>query len=179
MKLEKIFFEYLIVGSLALVWFYPLLLLFDFNMGHHNFDGVYVLLLIPFIYVIGMIINFLAENMFRPIRRKIERRIIGEDESNKMDYYELIVKLTQKDNKLIDEFYLRSNRVRVAAGTLLNLLIAALVFLLLGLLKSEWPMCFKIIPFLLGGILLFFFMLKYYAKKHFQLISSMTKNDNF
>ncbi len=76
MKLENIFVEYLVIGAIALFWIYPIGLILNENIYNVKLEKDLILtFLIPVIYVIGMIINYLCEVLLvdSKFRKKIKK----------------------------------------------------------------------------------------------------------
>jgi len=76
LKLENIFVEYLVIGAIALFWIYPIGLILNENIYNVKLEKDLILtFLIPVIYVIGMIINYLCEVLLvdSKFRKKIKK----------------------------------------------------------------------------------------------------------
>jgi hypothetical protein len=59
MQLPEMLVEYLINGSCALIWIWGSFSLFKINL--HSVDHADLLLLVPGLYVVGMIVDHLAK----------------------------------------------------------------------------------------------------------------------
>src|SRR5262245_60514564 len=71
MALPGLLIEYLINGALALIWLYPLLK----KLGLPDINSSYLPILALGIYVVGMIIDYIAWSVTRSIKYRIRRRI--------------------------------------------------------------------------------------------------------
>ena len=130
MNLPGLLIEYLINGSLALIW---LLSMVDITMLP-SFIEDQSLLLVPVIYVLGMLIDFIAWVVTSPVKKRIRNnalnnidRIMKEDRVafDKDDYKSFLAeKLTiAKDFPDLDkELSSRSSRDRIARGLMLNMI---------------------------------------------------------
>src|SRR5262245_15488507 len=71
MALPGLLIEYLINGALALLWLYPLLRMLRIPEIHSSYLPIFAL----GIYVVGMIVDFIAWLVTRPIKYRIRKRI--------------------------------------------------------------------------------------------------------
>ena len=150
LSLPGLLVEYLINGSVALLWLFALV-----PSVHQGIEPLY---LAPGIYVLGMLVDFAAFSVtFVPkhaMRRWADRKIqrsevyaIGASSRRK-------IRLQLEDPVLAAEYEHRSSRDRIARGTIINLALllptsvaptwlvaTALVFCSLMWLRFEYASC--------------------------------------
>jgi len=71
--------EYVIIGTHATVWI-ALLLSWLFNVSVSRLadvNFVLLLLLLPFIYVVGILVDSVSQTLLQPVRRRIRLRVFG------------------------------------------------------------------------------------------------------
>jgi hypothetical protein len=120
MAIPGLFIEYLVNGSVAVIWLYPLLT----STGVWNFDPPLLPLYALVLYVVGMMIDFVAWNLTRGIKH-ILHRWISKDPSYASKYkrgasIERDVKFALYAPDLAKEASMRSSRDRVARGAFIN-----------------------------------------------------------
>lgn len=127
MALPGLLIEYLINGSIALLWILQLVKPVELS----KIDMGETLFLIPIAYVLGMFVDVLAWLLTRPLKNEIRRRAAQTVlESTDGQYTLSQLKLFWKEKVEIEKSYpdlnselsSRSSRDRIARGTFLNLL---------------------------------------------------------
>jgi hypothetical protein len=111
MQLPGMLVEYLINGSCALIWIWGIFELLDINLP--SVSGAGLLLLVPGLYVVGMIVDHLA--------KLILDFLIDTDsfDSTKIILY---------SPDLGKEYVMRSSRDRIARGAFINTVLITAVF---------------------------------------------------
>ncbi len=131
MQLPGLLVEYLIDGSVALLWILPVLSAFGFILPS---DTSVLILFIPGLYVIGMTIDFLAHRMVLPWKEKLKKKVYNQkrDENKNINFQAVPEKLIAYSSDLSNEFGMRSSRDRVARGTILNLILSTSFYVILN-----------------------------------------------
>lgn len=133
MAVPGLFIEYLVNGALALVWAYPVLN----SMGLGKIDPSYLPLFALGLYVLGMIIDFFAWILTRPIKRMVRRRISNQyglpPDHEHGQSIAREVKFSIYAPELARAVMMRSSRDRIARGTFLNSILATLFVLPLSI----------------------------------------------
>ncbi len=121
MKLPGPLIEYLINGSVAMIWLFPFL-----KAEMQSYEGASIIL-IPIIYVLGMFVDLIAFVVTKipkkQIRIFVEKRYLGKN--NK--YYpgigkDMKINVLTKSPELAKEIETRSGRDRIARGMIINTL---------------------------------------------------------
>ncbi len=73
MQIPGLLVEYLISGSFAMIWLLPLLLLIGYTPQKD--DSAILIVLLPALYVVGMIIDFISGFIVRPHKHRIKKRV--------------------------------------------------------------------------------------------------------
>lgn len=138
MNLPGLLIEYLINGSLALLWIGRLFLMV--NPEILAFTGNEILFL-PMIYVIGMFIDYIAWFVTKPFKKMIRadalsvvHKEINDDSFQKKDFelfWQEKLEIEKQFPELNKELSSRSSRDRIARGTMLNLIPITILY---------WPM---------------------------------------
>lgn len=123
MKAVISFVEYLFTGSLSLVWLW--LLIPRENLSSLN--SLNELLLIPFLYVIGMQMDFISMKLLKRFKKKIRNR---HKHLKSKSYPSTTAAIISKNSDLGNEVSIRSTRDRIARGVLLNLIFISLCILI-------------------------------------------------
>ncbi len=119
MRLPGPLIEYLINGSIAMIWIFP------FIQPKLCYYKEALIILIPIIYVIGMFIDLLAFGLTKFFKQKlrmlVEKRYMGTTN----DYFpgigkEMKIKILTKYPELAKEIETRSGRDRIARGMIIN-----------------------------------------------------------
>ena len=129
MAVPGLFVEYLVNGVVALVWAYPILN----SNGLGKIDASYLPLLALGLYVFGMMIDFLAWILTRPIKRLVRRRVSmrygispiqehGQSFSREVRFLLYAPELTR-------EVAMLRSRDRIARGAFLNSIFATIFVL--------------------------------------------------
>jgi hypothetical protein len=124
MALPGLLIEYLVNGSIALAWLYPLLAT--------HFENVNVVLL-PFVvvalYIVGMVIDVVAWAITRPakhwIRQHVHRKYSESGDPKSVSGTLRQAKITLHAPELGRELAMRSSRDRIARGAIVNAVLAA------------------------------------------------------
>ncbi|UCH95330.1 MAG: hypothetical protein JSV88_00405 [Candidatus Aminicenantes bacterium] len=170
MAIPGLFVEYLINGALALIWIYPLWI--HPNLKKVNLDTIPTIslpLIVLGLYFIGMIIDFCAFMVLRPIKYKIRGRI---ERRYKISKERIPGKTADRNARfwlytpeLAKEVAMRSSRDRIARGVIINL-IPATIFTL--------PVWMGVILFMLSVMMWIFFESSSYA---FELKAEQALNE--
>ena len=125
MQLTGYFVEYLIIGSLSLLWLLPLLE--ELHISFPDNTGV-IVLLAPSLYAIGMIVDVVGHyvTLFhrRRIRKKAKAKYGRRYGITKIEYATIDVDLVSVNPDLAKEAAKRTTRTRVARGALINAICA-------------------------------------------------------
>ena len=119
--------EYLINGSIALLWLLPTLQLMGFAMQK---DSSINLLLLPGLYMLGMIMDFLGWVILWPIKMLIEKNDLRKLEVDKKKLDPLEARSMVFTPDLTKEIDMRSSRYRIARGTFVNAIFATVAFVI-------------------------------------------------
>jgi hypothetical protein len=175
MSLPGFLVEYLVNGSCALVWIWMIVLLAGSDAP--ALDKSSLALLAPALYVLGMIIDFIAklfEELFK-VHKKGARTtfhdFLRKKESDKYDYSKTAI-IAAYSTDLSNHVGMRSSRDRVARGSIVN---ALLLTLCATLYVSQHPKpYFKWPLVLVAGLMLS--GLCFLMWRHFEKLSSEFKN---
>jgi len=128
MALPGLLIEYLINGALALIWLYPLLKRF----GLPEINSSYLPVLALGIYVVGMVVDYIAWSVTRPLKYKIRRQI--------EDRYGIEMQISPRRSanlrqakfaiyapELSKDAAMRSSRDRIARGAIINTILAIII----------------------------------------------------
>ena len=128
MSLPGLIIEYLITGSVALVWLYPILRDLKDRVGLQATDSSYLPVLLLGLYVIGLFLDILAFYPLRPIklvvRRFASKRYGFSAEKKPGTQVSRAVRFALYAPELAKEVEMRSSRDRVARGVLVNMIVA-------------------------------------------------------
>lgn len=155
MNVPGLLIEYLVTGGVSLIWLLPFLQLLGFPWQDSLFVKLGSILLIPVLYIVGLLINFLSGHLVSATKRKIRISLI-EEHINTNKWYknfdndllealfetekkgDTIIKIKKIESRvatiylwlncdnLAKGFEMRSSRDRIARSTFLNLFIAAI-----------------------------------------------------
>jgi hypothetical protein len=129
MAIPGLLVEYLISGAIALIWLYPLLR----NAGFAKTDPSYLPFLVLGLYVVGMMIDFSAWALTRPIKHRIRRwtenRYGIETTLEKGKGVARHVKFALYAPEVAKEVSMRSSRDRIARGAIINSILATIFVL--------------------------------------------------
>lgn len=119
MRLPGPLIEYLINGSVAMVWIFP------YIKPHLEAFKDGLIILIPIIYVIGMFIDLLAFGATKWAKKKIRKQVEKKYLGKKNAYYpgvgkEMKIKVLTQFPELAKEIETRSGRDRIARGMIIN-----------------------------------------------------------
>lgn len=124
MTLPGLLIEYLINGATALVWLAPLLA----GHGIDVFQSSSLPFLVIALYVVGMVIDFLAYWLVRPLKNVVRKRAWlkygngeAQPEGNSIER-EILFSLYAPE--IAKEVAMRSSRDRIARGAIVNALLA-------------------------------------------------------
>ena len=129
MALPGLLIEYLISGAVALFWLVPI----TRNFGLEKLDSLYATLLVPGLYVVGMMIDFIAYVITRRIKHAIRAQAAKtydfSPEHGRGTGTARAVKIGLYAPELAKEFAMRSSRDRIARDTTVNSILATIVTL--------------------------------------------------
>ena len=129
MSVPGLFVEYLVIGSMALIWFLPLAGLpfeqgVSITLGKAAAFG-------PAIYVIGMFIDFIAFWLFSGPTKKYCLKAFAHSlidvhppEDTKNNKYQRLIWLHKNAPEVVKEINMRSSRDRIARGAVVNIFIS-------------------------------------------------------
>lgn len=128
MTLPGLLIEYLVNGSIALVWVYPV-----FGESIATLPEPQLPLLIAALYVIGMVIDVSAWIITWPlkdwVRKAVHQKYRGNGNPSSTSGTKRLAKIILYAPDLSREFTMRSSRDRIARGTIVNALVCALLVL--------------------------------------------------
>jgi hypothetical protein len=128
MALPGLLIEYLINGALALLWLYPLLK----KLGLPEIHSSYLPILALGIYVVGMIVDYIAWSVTKPIKYRIRNRIeerygfesksgLGRSAHMRQAKFAIYAPEISKETAM------RSSRDRIARGAIINTILALII----------------------------------------------------
>jgi hypothetical protein len=131
MQITGYFIEYLIIGSLTLVWSIPLLIKY-YNIIFP--ENVFLIAIFaPSIYVIGMIVDVIGHYLTnlhrRCIRSSADKKYLKRYKIDKIEHGTIDVDLTAHEPELARASSIRTSRARIARGTLTNSILASVAWL--------------------------------------------------
>jgi hypothetical protein len=142
--LPGLLIEYLISGTLALIWLVPVLAVFDFDI----LDDLPLPLLVVSLYVIGMTVDFVAFWLVKPLKRVPRRWALRkarlEAPATPQHSVTYDVRFALYAPELAKEVAMRSSRDRIARGAIVNA-VALTVVTLLGLAHYSYPVLIALI----------------------------------
>lgn len=135
MSIPGLFVEYLVIGTIAILWLWPLASILAPLVPKNE---IFTLLLVPVLYVIGMIVDYLGYLLLRPVRNRIRDRIYIQYEGDVEESSGLEARLFVHAPELANLVTMYSSRDRVARGTAINGIIAVIVFVIYFWRTSQW-----------------------------------------
>ncbi len=149
MNLPGMLVEYLITGSCALLWVRALLLLVGSDLpeglSFQGWDGAKLALLVPGIYVLGMLVDFLGKGITDLLKKLFRESLPDKKDERELFYWDIFMHAPELGRQI----EIRSSRDRVARGAIVNTVIGTIVLALLnGRDANKWW------PVILGGVLL-------------------------
>lgn len=135
MSIPGLFVEYLVIGTIAMLWLWPLTSILAPLVPK---DEIFTLLLVPVLYVIGMIIDYVGYLLFRPVRNRIRDRIYIQYKGDLEQSGDLEARLFVHAPELAKLVTMYSSRDRVARGTTINGILAAITFVIYFWRTSQW-----------------------------------------
>lgn len=129
MQTPGMFIEYLINGSVALMWALPLLRSIGVPTPQ---DTATAALAVPGLYVVGMMMDFLGWIISLGYKKRVRKRIVEELGLTWETRYTLQPKLFIYAPDLAKSSEMRGSRDRIARGTFVNVLITTVVFSMLS-----------------------------------------------
>lgn len=131
MQIPGLLVEYLINGAVALTWLLPLMASLGLAPDANKISTEIILLLVPGLYVLGMIIDTAAEFFIKSRKNRIKEIVYKEHISNKdlkkMVRTYLNPKLILYAPELAKAVQIRSSIDRIARSTFLNVVLLTLV----------------------------------------------------
>ena len=126
MAVPGLLVEYLISGALALVWLAPLLKRVELDVTQASV----LPLLVLWLYVVGMVVDFLAFWLVKPIKPMVRRRALkklGLPDPPTEGANERSVDFALHAPELAREMAMRSSRDRIARGAVVNAIVAVVL----------------------------------------------------
>ncbi len=175
MQFQGIRITYFINGGLAILWIYPIIWLF-----YENFEGLVkeeILLnkelllafLIPFIYVIGMLISYLARAVLNSQKRRIQKetyqKYLGDE---RLYQVPLLIKAASLSKDVYERLEERLTAQLVARGTVLNLLLAIITHTVILLILKKVNLLIIILPILIMFLIPSYFMWKKHQQGYYE-----------
>ena len=113
MNTTDIFIEHLIAGVQVGVW---LLLLFLSVFGYEWV--ILAVILLPFIYPLGIVVDNIADEILQPLHRRIRKSVVGDKD---ISTARLMLRL-QSEHTASQLDYIR-RRIRISRSTFINMII--------------------------------------------------------
>lgn len=143
MQLPDLLVEYLINGATSLQWVTPIAIILGIEVD--KFDTTTALILLPALYLMGMLIDFLGSRVLKRYKKRIEQEVQekivkatgGGKEYNEY-YIEAKLKLYSPD--LAHAVDMRSSRDRIARGSMINFSLAAVVWTIFFARQSRFDL---------------------------------------
>ncbi len=165
MQLQGIRITYFINGGIAILWMYPILWFFSEELNIFiekepllN-QELLLAFIIPFLYVLGMLISFTARSILNKPKRKIQQRIykkyLGEE---KLYQIPLLIETASKDNNIYERLEENLTAQLIARGTVLSLILSIVTHSILLICIKRLDILILIIPLLLFFLTLTYFM---------------------
>jgi hypothetical protein len=164
MALAGVVVEYLVLGSLALLWISIGLVAFEYVPPAKVPEAV-VVALVPSIYVLGMLSDFVGRSLVQ--KKRIEKKVQEDFGAGDISSQELHANLVAKLPALAQELDVRGTRDRIARGALANVPFLALAIAIWMLRNDRWSGAVAAI--LVGGSLYF---VVYLMWRRFQTLSA-------
>lgn len=131
MQLQGIRIEYFINGGMAIFWLYPLVRLLEMIIGLNEpliFTEAHFIILIPFSYIVGMFISFIARMAFKSKTNIIKKEIFSTHlQDERIKQVRVIIEAAKFNKDVHDALEISLTRQQIARGNLINLLITILV----------------------------------------------------
>lgn len=162
MHLQGIRIEYFINGGIAILWFYPILIWFDNQFSSIKTD-LSLVFIVPFLYLIGMLISFSARRILKRKKKKIQSRIyekyLG---STRLYQIPLLIKIAAENKEIYERMEISLAAQLVARGSIVNLSLALISNLIFLGIKNEFGLL------IIAAIIIIFFLILCYQlwKKH-------------
>ena len=144
MTLPGLLIEYLISGTIALIWLVPLLASFNIDA----MESIPLPLMAVALYIVGLTIDFLAYWMVKPLKAFLRRkawRENGEGREARNSSVDREIQFSLYAPELAKEVAMRSSRDRIARGAVANAAIA----LLLEHVLNAYPAMLGIVAWIL------------------------------
>lgn len=129
MQAPGMFIEYLINGSVAMMWLLPILKRFGLQTPE---EAAIIALALPGLYVVGMMVDFVGWLVSLGYKKRIRKDIVEKIGLNWETRYALQPKLFIYAPDLAKSSEMRGSRDRIARGTFVNVIITTLVFSILS-----------------------------------------------
>ncbi len=131
MQIPDLLVEYLINGATSLIWMMPIAMIF--GIGTAKLDTAATLILLPALYLIGMLIDFLGSRVLKRYKKRIEQEVYekikkatGVEQEYSEHYVEAKLKLYAPE--LAHSVDMRSSRDRIARGSVINFSFATVIW---------------------------------------------------
>ena len=141
MRFTASFLEYFVTGTLAIFWIYPLLPPDKTVNGLNSINGFKAVLVIPLVYSLGMVLDFVAVIVLDPLKKAIRKAQQNEKEPR----ISRTVAINAVSGDLGSELQIRATRDRIARGIVIN---SVILFIVLSFLHmcAYAAMTFLFIP---------------------------------
>jgi len=156
MQIHELLIEYLITGSVALIWIIPLMSLL--NLIPSKEYAPFFLLFTPGLYVVGMIIDFLSGRLLKRLRNRIgnefneKLKTLGK-EPDSFSFYEQEVKFMMYYPELSKSARIQTSRHRIVRSTIVNLIFAMVIVTFYNILNKS-SILIIVLPIVVGLLLI-------------------------
>jgi hypothetical protein len=159
MQIPGLLVEYLINGAFALTWLLPVITSFGLIPDTDKIPIEVILLLVPGLYVLGMIVDTAAELLIRSRKKRIKESVyqtpnISKEELKRRLRTNLNVKLVLYAPELAKTVQIRSSIDRVARSSFLNIVLLTVVVTFKGFQITN-GLVIPILLLVMGGMLSF------------------------
>jgi len=125
MQIPGLLIEYLITGSVALIWLVPLLSMSGVSL--QGCDGAVIALFAPGLYVVGMIVDSIGWFVLRPQRRRIRQRVYEGHDFGGGKVFDRDPRFLVHVPELAKANEMYSSRDRIARGAFVSVVVATIV----------------------------------------------------
>ena len=158
MAIPGLLIEYLINGILTLIWLYPLAITcLSQDTTKFLANSSYLPLFAACLYVIGMIIDYIAWLITKPFKNKIrhhvEKRYALELQPSPGRSHMREAKFAMYAPEIAKESAMRASRDRIARGIIINSIIATIVYSLLPDTKLYLVLSIGMISIILSSVI--------------------------
>jgi hypothetical protein len=158
MAIPGLLIEYLISGMLTLIWLYPLVITYlSEDTTRFLAHSSYLPLFVACLYVIGMIIDYIAWLITKPfknrIRRQLEKRYTLELRPSPGQSHIRKAKFAMYAPEIAKESAMRASRDRIARGIIVNSIIATIVYSSLPGAKLHFALPIGVISIIMSSLI--------------------------